>query len=431
MAKLWKNWSGRVSCSPAQIAYPRDEAELAQLVRTAAARGQVVRPVGSGHSFSDLVTTTGVVVSLDKLAGLIEVDKVHNTATAWAGTKLWQFCDLLAPFNLAMENMGDIDKQSLGGALATGTHGTGLGLGGLSTQISALSLMTASGEVIECSEEHERDIFKAAQVSVGALGIVTQFTLRVVPTYRLAYTRAPGNFIDCISRAQKHAEENRHFEFWYFPYTDTVMMKFHIQTEARIEVGPVRKWIDEVLVENYVFGVLAGMCRRKPSRCAALSKFTARRLTSASEVNTSHHALVTRRILRFSEMEYAIPIERGPTAMRELKEWIVKENAPVFFPIEYRYVKADDIWLSPFYQRDSVTISVHYDARADHEAYFRGAEKIFRRHGGRPHWGKIHYLSAAELRELYPEWDSFRRVRKALDPRGVFLNPHLAHVLGG
>lgn len=430
MAKTWKNWSGRVTCAPAAIALPRDEAELARLVRDAAGRGAVVRAAGSGHSFSDLVPTDGTVVSLDAMSGLIEVDKGQLTATAWAGTKLWQYCGLLRPFGLAMANMGDIDKQSLGGALATGTHGTGITLGGLSTQIAGLALVTASGEIVECSEERDRDLFKAAQVSLGALGVVTRVTMRVVPAYNLAYTRTPAKFIDCIARAQKHAEENRHFEFWYFPHTDAVMMKFHNVTGAPVAVKPVRKWIDEVLMENYVFGALAGMCRRKPARSAGLARFTARYLTGAAEVNTNHRALVTKRILRFSEMEYAVPADRGPTALRELKEWIAKENVPVFFPIEYRFVKADDIWLSPFHRRDSVTISVHHDARADHEAYFRGAEKVFRRHDGRPHWGKIHYLGAKDLAESYPEWENFRRVRKEMDPKGMFLNPHLAHVLG-
>lgn len=430
MAKMWKNWSRGVACAPAQIALPRDEGDLAQVIRSAAAKGHAVRAAGSGHSFSNLVATSGVVVSLDRMSGLLEVDNVKKTATAWAGTKLWQFCDALAPFHLAMENMGDIDRQSLGGALATGTHGTGIGLGSLPTQLTGLSLMSAPGETIVCSEANNRDLFKAAQVSLGALGIVTQVTLRVVPTYNLAYTRTPAKFIDCIAHAHKHANENRHFEFWYFPHSDTVMMKFHNPTESPVAVSAIRKWVDEVLMENYAFGALSGMCRRKPSRCAALGRFTAARLTGASEVNTSRHALVTKRILRFNEMEYAVPVDRGPTAMRELKEWIVKDNVPVFFPIEFRYVKADDIWLSPFYQRDSVTISVHHDARADYNAYFRGAERIFLRHGGRPHWGKIHYLTEKDFAELYPEWENFRRIRRDLDPKGVFLNPHLAEILG-
>ena len=429
MAKTWKNWSGRVRCTPGQIATPHDEAELAGVIRAAAAKGHVVRPAGSGHSFADLVKTSGVVVSLDHMSGLLEVDNVQRTATAWAGTKLWNYCDLLAPFNLAMENMGDIDRQSLGGALATGTHGTGLRLGSLSTQIAGLALMTATGEIVECSEDKNRDLFKAAQVSLGALGIVTRFTLRVVPAYKLAYTRTPEKFIDCIAHAHKHADENRHFEFWYFPHTDTVSMKFHNPTDAPVAVKPVRKWVDEVLLENLAFGLFARMTRRKPARSAALSRFTARNLSGASEIDSSHRSLVTKRLLRFNEMEYAVPIDRGPTALRELKDWIAKENVPVLFPIEYRYVKADDIWLSPFYQRDSVTISVHQDARMEYESYFRGAEKIFRKHDGRPHWGKIHYCTARDFQALYPEWEAFQRVRREFDPKCVFLNPHLAEVL--
>lgn len=426
----WKNWSGRVSCAPDQIFAPRDEAELAAFVRTCAAKGLIVRPVGSGHSFTDLVKTSGAIISLDRLTGLIEVDKPNRTATVWAGTKLWQICEQLDPFGLAMENLGDINQQSIAGAISTGTHGTGLQFGSLSTQVVELALLTASGETVECSETRNADIFKAAQVSMGALGIITRATLRLVPSFRLKYVRKRANFAESLVRSHEYARDNRHFELFLFPHTETVLLKLHNETDGPIQYSRAGRWLREVFNENVMFGAMARYCRAKPARCPRMSQLTARRVGECEEVDVGHKVLCTRRMVRFNEMEYSVPLERGASALRELKEWIVRANVLTPFPIEYRYVKADDIWLSPFYGRDSVTISVHQYKGMKYDEYFEGAERIFRKHDGRPHWGKLHGLGRGELRERYPKWDEFQQVRAQLDPKGVFLNPYLAKVLG-
>ena len=420
MADAWENWSGRLRFTPAEMALPRDEAELGNAIREAASRGRCVRPVGSGHSFTDLVQTPDVLVSLDKMQGLIDVDKTTLRATAWAGTKLWQFNPILDEHGLAMENLGDINKQSLGGALGTGTHGTGATLGSLATQTRGLTLVTASGETISCSETDNKDLFKAAQVSVGALGIVTRFVFQHVPAYKLHHVHGPAPFEECVANAGDYAKQNRHFEFYLFPHTDTVMTKF-----LNITDKPIRKWLNDVLLENHLFGLTAKLCRNKPSRCAGMSRFAAKCVSPGSEINTNHRVLCTPRLVRFNEMEYALPVEHGLTAIRELKEYIARENVEVQFPIEFRYIKGDDIWLSPFYGRDSVTISIHQFQGMEYQRYFRGAETIFRKHEGRPHWGKLHYLTARELEGLYPRWGDFQKIRNEIDPNGVFLNAHL------
>jgi len=358
-SKRWKNWSGRVSCAPDRILAPHEEAELAGIVRDCAAKGLIVRPVGSGHSFTDLVKTSGAIVSLDHLSGLIEVDKPNQTATVWAGTRLWQICEELRPFGLAMENLGDINTQTIAGAIGTGTHGTGLRWGNLSTQVVELALMTASGEILECSESRNAEIFKAAQVSMGALGIVTRVTLRLVPSFRLKYVRKRANFAESLVRSHEYARDNRHFEMFLFPHTETVLTKFHNETDAPVRYSRAGRWLREVFTDNLIFGAMARYCRVKPARCPRISQLTARRAGECEEVDVGHKVLCTRRLVRFNEMEYSVPLDRGGSALRELKEWIVRANILTPFPIEYRYVKADDIWLSPFFGRDSITISIH------------------------------------------------------------------------
>ncbi|MCC6490323.1 MAG: FAD-binding protein [Candidatus Hydrogenedentes bacterium] len=426
----WSNWSGSVQCAPGRYVLPRSIDEVATVIREAAREGKTVRPVGSGHSFTDLAKTNDVMISLDHLKGLMEVDTRTREAHAWAGTKLWKLNDVLERYGLSMENLGDINRQSVGGAIGTGTHGTGLNFGSLSTQVISLTLVTASGEVLECSAEREPEVFKAALVSLGTLGVITDVRLRLLPAYRLSYVRKKGDFEETLEKADAYAHANRNFEFYLFPHTDTVQLKFLNETEAAPMRHAMRKWYTDTLLENTAFGVISRRCRSKPTRCPAMSKLAARHLTECEEIDSGHRLLSTKRSVKFNEMEYALPVENGVKAMRELKAWIEKEGIAVNFPIEFRYVKGDDIPLSPCYGRDSVCISLHMFQGMPYQDYFDGGERILRRYDGRPHWGKLHSLKAKELAKLYPEWDKFRAVRKRLDPKGVFLNSYLKALLG-
>ena len=425
----WSNWSGSVQCTPGKYCVPHSIEEVVEIVRNATRDGKTVRVVGSGHSFTDLVKTDSVLVSLDHLSGILEVDTRTREATVYAGTRLWKLNSLLERYGLAMENLGDINRQSLGGAIGTGTHGTGLAFGSLSTQVIGLTLVTASGDVLECSEEKHPEVFKAAQVSLGALGIIVEVRLRLVPVFRLSYVRKKGDFRETIQKAHAFAQANRHFEFYLFPYTDTVQLKFLNETNEPLMRHKLRKWFTDTFLENTAFGIISRRCRSKPERCPAMTQFMAKRIADTQEIDTGHRVLSTKRSVRFNEMEYALPMDDGPKVIHEIKSWIEREGIAVHFPIEYRYVKGDDIPLSPCYGRDSVCISVHMFQGMPHEHYFEGCERIFRRYHGRPHWGKMHNLTAQDLAEIYPKWDEFRRVREEIDPKGVFMNAHLMEIL--
>lgn len=421
----WRNWSGAVEAHPSDFLRPADLEALRASLREAGARGSTVRVVGSGHSFPPLCATDETMVSLDALSGLESVDEAAREATVWAGTNLRALGKQLAARGLAMENLGDINKQSLGGALGTGTHGTGARFGVLSTQARALTLVTARGDAVECSEEVEPEVFRAAQVSLGALGVVAKVRMRLLPAYRLKLTRRNLSLEECLAGLEEARAKHRHFEFYWFPHTDRVMTKAMDPTdEPPRGVGPAR-WLSELVMENAVFGAVSRACRMRPSLCASVSRLSAKLASEGVFTSASHELFATPRLVHFQEMEYSVPVERGPDCLRELHAYVERERPPVHFPVEYRFVRADDIPLSPAHGSDRAFIAVHQYVGMPLEPYFSGAEAIFRNHGGRPHWGKLHTQTAATLRTLYPRWDDFQRVRERLDPEGRFLNPYL------
>lgn len=427
--KKWANWSGRVVCRPRRFYEPGDIDEVVRLVREAGERGETLRVAGSGHSFTELAATDRTLVSLDRMTDLLEVDTNTRQAVVWAGTKLWRLNELLDPFNLALENLGDINKQSIAGAISTGTHGTGLRFGSLSTQVIGLTLVSGTGEVIHCSAMERPDLLRAAQVSLGALGVIVQIALRLVPSYRLRYERKRGTLREVLERGPDLAARHRHFEYFFFPHTDAVLIKFLDETTEPTTRAGLGRWFTDAVLENWMFRLASARCRAEPQRCPAVNQRIVRRLRESVVVDRGHRVLSTKRKVRFNEMEYAVPVEHGAVCMAELAKWIARDRIGVHFPIEFRYVKGDDVPLSPFYGRDSVAISIHQYVGMEYDGYFRGAEKIFREYGGRPHWGKLHYLNAAELRALYPRWDEFHRVRRQLDPNGVFMTPYLRKLL--
>ncbi len=386
---VWESWSGSVRCRPALREAPASDEEVASALGRAGARGLAVRVAGSGHSHTPLVATGGLLLSLERIAGVERCDPDARTATVRAGTVLRDLGGPLLRRGLAMENLGDVDVQALAGALATGTHGTGRALGSLPTQVEALRLVTAAGETLECSPEKHPEVFDAARVSLGVLGVVTAVRLRLLPAYRL-HERIWREDVDpCLERLEERVAANRHFEFFWLPHRDRVELKTLNPTEAAPAQLPGRERIGEA---------------------AAI--------------------LPSRREERFVEMEYALPAEAGPDCFREIRALLRGHHPDVLWPVEYRTVAADDIPLSPACGRDTVTLSLHQGAGLPYEACFADAEAILADHGGRPHWGKWHTLRADRLAPRYPGWERFRRARRALDPEGRFLTPYLRELLG-
>jgi len=403
--------------------------ELKSTVRTAVAAGQTLRVVGSGHSFVPLVETGGALVSLRNMSGLASVE--DGVADVWAGTDLKTLGELLSASGHGMLNLGDINKQSLAGAVGTGTHGTGIGLGSISTQVRGMTLMMPDGEAVECSAAQEPDLFAAARVALGSLGVMARIKIGVVPAYRLQLVKQTMDLDACLEAAPALARDNRHFEFYWFPHTRKTVAKLMNQTQAPVSNQGLTSAM-ELALENGVFGLLSRLVRAKPERAPGVARLIGRLVGDKAPVMVAdcHRAFATERLVRFNEMEYELPAERGPEALRELAAYIEKNKVLVHFPVEYRYVQGDDIWLSPFYGRDSASISVHQYVGMEHEPYFRAAEAIFLNHGGRPHWGKMHNLGARQLAGLYPRWDDFMALRSRIDPAGVFINPLLKRYFG-
>ena len=424
----WTNWSGSVKSTPLQIAKPNTIDELTTLMKTYAHDERHVRVVGAGHSFTPLVQTDDILLSLEHLQGITDVDAEHNTVTVFGGTWLKNLGDDLFKRGLAQENLGDINVQSIAGAISTGTHGTGIAFGSLATQVEGLTLVTADGETLKCSAVYNPDIFKATQVSLGTLGIIADVTLRVVPAKRLHFKSHRESLEQCVTNVARYKQENDHFEFYWFPYTKWVQTKFLNRTTVPASKSTLWGNFNKIVLENGVYWLLSECNRMLPKLSKTISNISAQGIASVDEVNYSHLLFSTPRAVRFQEMEYNIPAEHFSTVLAEIEACIDREQFEVHFPIECRFVHADDIWLSPAYQRESAYIAVHMYRGMPYESYFEHIEAIFRRYQGRPHWGKMHTQTAESLATLYPHWHDFRRIRATLDPKGLFLNPYLTEL---
>lgn len=425
----WRNWADTVR-SRAERAEPASEQEVAGLVRRCARSGHKLRVAGAGHSFTRLVETDGVLVSLDRMQGLLGADPAAGRATVQAGTRLHRLGELLAAQGLAQENLGDIDVQSLAGALSTGTHGTGSHLGILATQLAGMTLIDGQGEKRRLTPD-DGDLFRAAQVSLGALGVITRMELRVVPAYRLRFRSERGHLEETLERVGEYRDRHRNFEFYWFPHSDFVQLKLSDTTdEPPAPPGRMARFVDEMLMENGAFWCLSQACRAFPSLTAPVSRLSGRMVPVRETVDASHRVYATRRLVRFREMEYNIPRDALPAVLRRVRDTIRAQRIRVHFPVECRYVAGDDITISPAHGRDSAYVAVHMFKGMPYREYFSAIEPIFLEHGGRPHWGKMHTRTAATLRSLYPQWDRFLEAREQLDPRGTFLTPYLRELLG-
>ncbi|HVW70323.1 MAG TPA: D-arabinono-1,4-lactone oxidase [Steroidobacteraceae bacterium] len=421
----WRNWSGGQSCIPAARTAPATEEELATLLRDSSGG---IRPVGSAHSFSALVPTDGTLISLGRLSGLISHDPVRLQAELWAGTPMSQIGEPLKRIGQALPNMADIDYQTLAGATATSTHGTGPKYGSYSSQIVGLRLITANGDVLDCDAQHHPEVFSAARVSLGALGVITRIRLQNRRAFRLRAHTWIQNTDELLEELPQLVRENDHFELNPILHSDvSVAVALNETTEARTtpkEGGGDGDKV-EILRRIHVYA------RESPRLQATLLNFAARHLMNFQDaVDDSFRIFPNVRDVRFNEMEYEIPADAGPQCLREILAKVRTQNLDSYFPLEYRYVRADDIPLSMFQGRDTCAISIHQHYPMDYHAYFAEIEPIFWKYDGRPHWGKLHTLNARLLRPLYPKWQDFQTVREALDPQGKFLNAHLRSLFG-
>jgi FAD-linked oxidoreductase len=419
----WRNWSGGIVSQPQGRFAPQTEN---QLIDWLAATSGSLRPVGSGHSFTPLVPTDGHLVVIDQLAGLIDHDEEALQATFGGGTRLGDMGNQLNAIGQAMFNLPDIDRQTLAGATATATHGTGIAFGCLSDYITALRLVTPDGQVHDVSAETEPDLFNAARVSVGALGIITRMTLQNTKPYRLIQKSWVQKTEEVLESFDEAAAAHRHFEIFPYTHCDYCSVLVTDESNAPTNNPPPSPEGDAAFSE--LIEQLSQMPPRDrlPVINAAISQ------TPPSErVDVSHRILANVRNVRFNEMEYSVPIDAGAECLREVLKTIIDKEADVVFPLEYRYVRRDDTWLSMSSgHEDHAAISIHRSADRDYRPYFDLIEPIFWKYGGRPHWGKIHSLGAAELTSLYPHFRDFQEVRATLDPSGRMLNPHLRKLFG-
>ncbi|MDO7867242.1 D-arabinono-1,4-lactone oxidase [Nocardioides jiangxiensis] len=423
---MWRNWTGDQVCTPRHRVSPASVDEVASVVVSAAARGDVVRVVGAGHAFGDNVVTDGTLVSLDRLSGLLDVDPATGLVRVAAGTRLYAVNELLDAHGLALANLGDINVQSVAGAISTATHGTGAAFGNLATFVESMEIVTAAGDVVEL----DGDDLRAGRVSVGALGVVTAYTLRTVPAFRLRERRDRMPLVTVLRDFDAFADGSDHFEFFVFPYADRALTKQLERTQDLAQPGSERRaYFDEVILENKVLDLICRAGRRFPSQVPRLNRLVTSVASPSEKVNVGHKVFSSPREVRFTESEWAFPREVLPEVLPRILR--VAEQHGVNFPIEVRVVAADsESMLSPSYGRATAYVAVHAYQGMPWQAYFAAVQAIGVEYAARPHWGKRHTLDAAELSGRYPEWDSFQAVRRRLDPAGVFANDHVRRIFG-
>ena len=382
----WTNWSGKLTAQPRQIHYIRSEADALALATREAESNGTIRSVGSAHSHAPLVPTNGVIADTSALTGLISADLENKTVEVWAGTPIYALGRPLHDAGLALINQGDIDRQSIGGAIATGTHGTGQTLGSLSTAVVGATIATSAGELVSCNEATEPELWKASQLNLGALGIVTRLRLKVTEAYRLRERGWTSTYDEISSRLAELPQASRHFEFFWFPRSDAIVAKAIDITSDAAEYPTAAE---------------------------------------GSRVGWSYEVFANERLWPHTEMEYSVAANDGPACLSAIRELYQTKFPEVKWAVEYRTVAADDVWLSTTFERPTVTISVHMDAGKDDGPLFDACEEIFQSFDGRPHWGKVNSMPPAGFASHYVHWDDWWRVRDEIDPSGTFLNVYM------
>ncbi|MEH0819286.1 MULTISPECIES: D-arabinono-1,4-lactone oxidase [unclassified Micromonospora] len=430
-ATAWSNWAGNQQSIATAILRPTTLDGVTEAVRDAATAGERIRVVGSGHSFTPIAVADGRRLELTALATDVRVDREQRLVTVPAGMTLRALNALLATHGLALPNLGDIDAQTVAGAISTGTHGTGAAYGCLSTFVAGLTLVTGTGEVLRCSADERPDVFAAARVSLGALGVLVEVTLRCVDAFVLRAHERPAPLDSVLAELPTLIDAHDHVEFYWFPYTARMQVKTNDRVPADDRPLPRwRGWLDDDLLANTVFAGACRLGRAAPALAPTISAVSARALTERTYTGRSDTVFCTPRRVRFVEMEYGLPRAALPAALDALRRIVDGLPFKVLFPVEVRFTAADDIWLSHGYGRESAYVAIHQYVGMPYEPYFRAFEEAATELGGRPHWGKLHYRDAASLAPAYPRFGDFRAVRDRLDPDRLFSNPHLDRVLG-
>nr|WP_314843162.1 D-arabinono-1,4-lactone oxidase [uncultured Microbacterium sp.] len=429
----WQNWGRSAQVKPLRVERPRTPEGVQRAVKAAVAQGLTIKAVGAGHSFTGIAVAPGVLLELDDMQGLVAADARSGRVTLLAGTRLHRVPGLLARYGLAMQNLGDIDRQSISGAISTGTHGTGGAYGGLATQVVGVTMVTAAGEFLRIDEVTNPELLPAVSVGLGALGIIVEVTLQCVPSFAMAAIDEPAPLDDVLASLDERVATHDHFEFYWFPHTTVALTKRQTrlpESTRRQPLPPLGRWVDETLLSNGVYRLACAASSAVPAVAPPFSRLAVRLTGDRRYTDLSHRVLTQSRTVRFREMEYALPAENVVPAFREVQDLIDRRGWRIEFPIEVRFAAADDIWLSTAHGRETAYIAVHRYWRVDPTEYFEAVETIMLEYGGRPHWGKLHTLTAERLRERYPRFGDFTAVRDRLDPDRRFTNRHLERVLG-
>jgi len=426
----WRNWAGTEAAVATEVVRPRDVEELSTAV---AGAKRTVRARGSGHSFTAVGAAHDRALDLSEWTGVVSSDEATGLVTVRSGTTLRALNVELDRLGRAMTNLGDIDAQTIAGAISTGTHGTGARFGGISTQVAALELVLADGSVVTCSPDERPELFAAGRVGLGAFGVISTVTLRTEQSYVLHAEERPEPLDDVLAAIDDNCADNDHFEFYWFPYGRNALTKRNNRLPAGTVPEPLsraRQFVEYQLMENVAFGAVCRVGRAVRPLVRPLNRLSSAVLSARAYSDVSHRVFVTNRNVRFVESEYAIPRASLADVLGELRARVPKLAHPVMFPVEIRVAAADDIWLSTAYERDSAYIAIHQFVGMPYQEYFALFESVAGAVGGRPHWGKMHTLGASDLRERYPRFDEFTALRATVDPQGKFLNPYLSRVLG-
>ena len=426
-----RNWARNESCDPVAVHRPASTTEVAEIVGAAAAARRTVKVIGAGHSFTATAMTDGDLISLERMNAVLEVDRDTGRVRVQAGITLRELGDALDALGLAMPNLGDINVQSIAGAINTGTHGTGREFGNLATGVVGLELVDGRGEIVRSDTETDPDVLHAARVGVGAMGVITEVTLQCVPAFNLHAVETVGSLADVVADFDAFTRSADHAEFFWFPGTERALIKRNRRTDEPAR-PPSRMAVvrDKYLFENVAFGVACRIGRRFPSMAPGIVGRIVDLAEERELIDRSDRVFASPRKVRFLEMEYGIPVEAVPEAIERVQALARSLHHPVMFPVEVRCSAADDIPLSTGHGRANGWIAVHQYVGMPYEHYFRCVETIMDDYGGRPHWGKLHFQTAESLAERYPEWDAAMSMRARLDPTGTFRNTYLDRVLG-
>jgi FAD-linked oxidoreductase len=429
--RLWRNWAGNQQASAQRVVTPRSADEVVSAVRQAAEDGLTVRMTGTGHSFTGAALTDGVRLAPGRLTGVRSIDTATRQVTVEAGLPLHRLNALLDEHGLALANMGDIQEQTVSGALQTATHGTGRDVAGLVSQVAGLELVLADGSVVSCSRDERPELFDAARAGLGALGVVTAVTWQTVPAFLLRAQEEPMRWDEVLSRLDEMAAENEHFEFYWFPHTEGCLTKRNNRVDGPAAPLPAFKhWLDDRFLSNTVFDGINRLSRRMPALVPTVNGVCAKALGARTYTDTSYKVFTSPRTVRFKEQEYAVPREQLIPTLNELRALFARKDWLISFPIEVRLLPPEDTWLSMAHGRDSAFIAIHVYNRNPHEEYFRGVEELMTAVGGRPHWGKMHTRDASYLESVYPRFEDFTALRDELDPDRRFANAYTTRVFG-